>query len=208
MKVIALTGGPGGGKSTLLRCLQDDPRWCSRIAVLEEAVQDMRFVHMNPRSAEFQCTLVAVRAASESAVARALADSRRAMLITHRGTLDPCAFWQTFGGTRESFFAMTGMELADHYRRYAMVIHLESAAVRVPHAYVCYPLAHRPEDLDQASQLDKRLGALWQEHPNYRALVGKADIEDKLAAAMRLIRQLWETCSFEGEQGNLRWPDL
>ncbi|AUB81598.1 hypothetical protein [Candidatus Thiodictyon syntrophicum] len=85
---------------------------------------------------------------------------------------------------------MTGTSLADHYRRYALVIHLESAAVRVPHAYLRYPLAHRPEDLDQARQLDLLLGDLWQGHPNYVKLPGTADIEDKLAAAMSLMTGL------------------
>ena len=85
---------------------------------------------------------------------------------------------------------MTGTTLDEHYRRYDLVIHMESAAVRVPDAYVRYPTAHRPEDLEAARLLDHLLGELWCGHRHYVRIGGTPDIEEKLTGAVRLIREL------------------
>jgi hypothetical protein len=102
---------------------------------------------------------------------------------------DPCAFWQSFGNSRESFFEMTGTTLEDHYRRYDLVIHLESAAVRVPEGYARYPQAHRPEEIEQAARLDQLLGELWCRHPRYVKIEGTVDVEEKLSEGMSIIRR-------------------
>ena len=189
LKRVVLTGGPGGGKTALLNRLCHDPE-LSRITVAtEEAIYGMRFVRLNPQSREFQCALVAIQAATEAVLLRTFQDSTKRILISHRGTLDPCAFWQSFRNSRESFFEMTGTALENHYRRYDLVIHLESAAVRMPEAYVRYPQAHRPEDLQQAARLDQLLAELWSAHPRYVKIEGTRNLEDKLHAGMELIRR-------------------
>jgi len=68
ISVIALTGGPGGGKSALLRAVAEDGQLGPRVATCEEAIHGMRFVRLSPRSVEFQCALVAVQAAMEAAL--------------------------------------------------------------------------------------------------------------------------------------------
>lgn len=188
--VIALTGGPGGGKSELLRAIAEDGQLGPRVAACEEAIHGMRFVRLSPRSAEFQCALVAIQAATEAALLRSLAHTQVRTLVTHRGTLDPCAFWQSFGNSRQSFFEMTGTTLEDHHRRYDLVIHLESAAVRVPEAYLRYPLAHRPEQTAEAARLDQYLGELWSGHPHYVKIDATEDIAEKLSHGLALVRQL------------------
>ncbi len=66
---------------------------------------------------------------------------------------------------------MTGTTIEDHYKRYDMVIHLETAALRVPEHYIRYPDAHRPEDIDQAIFLDNLLGELWENHRSRKCLM-------------------------------------
>ena len=44
--------------------------------------------------------------------------------------------------------------------------------MRVPEAYVRYPHAHRPEDIQQAAGLDHLLCELWSGHPNYVNIEG------------------------------------
>ncbi|HUT89394.1 MAG TPA: AAA family ATPase [Thermoguttaceae bacterium] len=188
--VIALTGGPGGGKSELLRAIADEGELAPRVAACEEAIHGMRFVRLSPRSAEFQCALVATQAATEATLLRALAHTQVRAILAHRGTLDPCAFWQSFGNSRQSFFEMTGTTREDHYRRYDLVIHLESAAVRVPEAYLRYPLAHRPEQTAEAARLDQCLGELWSGHPHYVKIDGTDDLAEKLSRGLALVRQL------------------
>ena len=188
VRVVAVTGGPGGGKSALLRRVSQGPRVGSEVAILDEATHGMHFVRMSPRSAECQCALVAIQAATEQSLARALGGTGTRAIICHRGTLDSCAFWQSFGNSRESFFEMTGTTLEDHYARYDLALHMESPAVRAPEAYVKYPHAHRPEDIAQAALLDRCLGELWSGHPRYVKIEGTPDIEAKLRRALQEIR--------------------
>lgn len=186
--VIVLTGGPGAGKSALLERCTAESALPQRVVVLEEAIHAMRGTGLEPRSREFQCALVATQIAAEDALKRAVAGRGRQALLTHRGTLDPCASWQSFGHSRESFFEMTDSTLEDHYDRYDLVLHLESAAVCVPEAYVRYPRAHRPESVAEASRLDQLLGELWNGHPGYIRVEATPDIETKLGRCVRIIR--------------------
>jgi hypothetical protein len=187
MRSIAITGGPCGGKSVLLERVKKHRKLKKCSIILEEAIHQMRFVRMNPRTREFQCALVAIQSATESNIINALSGTERRLLISHRGTLDPCAFWQSFGNSRESFFEMTGTTIEDHYKRYDLVIHLETSAVRVPEHYIRYPYSHRPEDIEQAILLDNLLGELWCGHPNYVKINGTKDIEEKLNKGLKLI---------------------
>ncbi len=125
----------------------------------------------------------------EESLKRALVGTGKRAIAYHRGTLDPCAFWMSFGNSRESFFEMTGTRLEEHYRRYDLVVHMESAAVRVPEAYVRYPAAHRPEAIAQAALLDRLLGELWGGHPRYVKIEGMRDFGDKIERGMAVIRQ-------------------
>lgn len=189
LPVIVLTGGPGGGKSELLRRLFEHEVLAPLALALEEAIQSMRGCGLNPRSAEFQRLLVQRQMEREEEALRSARAKGKRFLITHRGTLDPCAFWQFFGNTRESFFEMTGTTLEDHYRRYDLVLHLESAAVRVPNAYQRWPLAHRPEEVEQAARLDELLGELWGRHLNYIYIPGCPCFEDKMTIALECIHR-------------------
>jgi hypothetical protein len=51
---IALTGGPGGGKSAFLRHLREHPVLGGRVVVMEEAIHLMRFVRLAPITPAFQ----------------------------------------------------------------------------------------------------------------------------------------------------------
>ena len=181
---LALTGGPGGGKSTLLARLRGGTLGRFGVLVLEEAIHGMRFVRLDPRTEAFQCALVAVQAATEELGRQVLAGGPPAVLLTHRGTLDPCAFWQSFGHSEESFNEMTRTTRADHYARYAAVLHLESAAVRAPGHYVRYPDAHRPESVADAARLDRLLGELWGGHPRYMFVAARESLEEKMDEAV------------------------
>jgi len=186
--VIVLTGGPGGGKSALLNRCMTEPELAAHLLPLEEAIQGMRGSGLDPRSREFHCVLAAHQIAAEDALKRTTASHHRRAIVTHGGTLDRCAFWQSFGYSRESFFEMTGSTLEVHYRRYSLVLHLESAAVRVPEAYLRYPLAPRAESAAEATRLDELLASLWSSHPRYVRMAAAPEFEIKLAQALRMIR--------------------
>jgi predicted ATPase len=89
--VIVLTGGPGGGKSTLLNRCAVESALAQRIGVFEEAIRAMRGSGLEPRSKAFQCAMVATQIAAEDALKSTMADRRKQALITHRGWGDSAA---------------------------------------------------------------------------------------------------------------------
>jgi hypothetical protein len=165
--VVVLTGGPGGGKSALIEDLRWDPRWAKSFVALPEAVQYARFVNISPRDRAFQRTLVHLQVGLEDGLKESLDAAESRIIICHRGTLDPLAFWIERGWPEEEFFAFTGTTPEDHYRRYATVIHLVTCADGALQAYTRWPEAHRPEEAEEAIRLDRWLQRIWSGHPNY-----------------------------------------
>lgn len=189
--VIALTGGPGGGKSTLIENLRDDRRWRARFVALPEAAQFARFTNVSPDEMLFQRAIVHLQIGLEDGLERALGPDDRRFILCHRGSLDPLAFWRQRGWPVEEFFSFTGTSLESHYQRYAAVIHLVTSASGVPWAYTRWPQAHRPEEAGQAIQLDEWLREAWGKHPHYYYLDNDGrNWAEKARQASEILEQL------------------
>jgi len=165
--IIVLTGGPGGGKTTLIDELSRDPAWAGRFAALPEAIFTLRNVNISPQEKLFQRVMVQMQVAMEDGLARALESNDRRIILCHRGSLDPLAYWLDRGWSEEEFFEYTETSQEAHYGRYAAVIHLVTAADGAILYYKKYPQAHRPETPQQAIHLDRLLQQVWSEHPRY-----------------------------------------
>lgn len=167
LPIIALTGGPGGGKTTLIDELRRDPAWSGRFAALPEAISLMSGMAISPRERLFQRIMVHVQMALEDGLDRAFAAESGRFILCHRGSLDPLAYWLDRGWQEDEFFAYTGTTREEHYRRYAAVIHLVTAADGAEHAYRCWPEAHRPETTEDSIRIDQLLQQVWSGHPRY-----------------------------------------
>ena len=164
---IVLTGGPGGGKTTLIEELSRDPTWAGRFAALPEAIFILRDVNISLREKLFQRVMVHLQMAMEDGLARALEPYGRRIILCHRGSLDPLAYWLDLGWPEEEFFKFTGTTRAGHYQRYTAVIHLVTAADGAEHAYKRWPDSHRHETIEDAARLDRLLQHIWSQHPHY-----------------------------------------
>jgi predicted ATPase len=94
---IVLTGGPGGGKTALIEELRRDPFWRGRVAVLPEAISLMGGLGVSPQEKRFQRLMVALQMALEDALRAALDDRSPRLVLCHRGSLDPLAYWRARG---------------------------------------------------------------------------------------------------------------
>lgn len=189
--IVVLTGGPGGGKTTLLEELARDPAWANRFVALPEAIFATRFLNIAPREKLFQRVMVNLEIGIEDAVARALCAADPRAILCHRGTLDPLAYWLDCGWTEEEFLAFTETRREEHYARYTAVIHFVTAADDAPQAYKRYPEAHRPEKPKDAIRLDRLLEHVWRDHPRYFRIDNTGrDWEVKAEEARRILEKL------------------
>jgi len=133
--VVVSTGGPGGGRSTLLEELKQDPAWEGRLLILPQAVQAMHSVNLSPREKLFQRVLVILQMGLEDGLVRSLESQGPRLILCHRGSLDPLAFWRSREWPENEFFPFTRTRREDHYQRYAAVVHLVTAANDAAWAY-------------------------------------------------------------------------
>lgn len=186
-RAIALTGGPCGGKTTLIAELRRrDPRG-QQFVFTPEAVLALLDTGLDRHAQPFQRAVVELQIATEEACLRAAPAS--AVLVAHRGALDPLAFWLRNGWDAPDFFKYCGASHSGLMSRYHAVLHLESVACNATMYYVIEPHTHRREALEVAAATDALCGRAWSAHPKYVFLGNQGlDWSMKCAVAMERIR--------------------
>lgn len=159
---IALTGGPGGGKTTAADLFRREIG--ERVVIVPEA-GTLVFSGGFPRSRERAAVIAAQRAIFH--VQRNLEDVQSALfpgriLLCDRGTIDGAAYWP---GDARDFFRALGTSLERELARYDAVIFFESAAVGGLSIEGGNPI--RNETVEEAIELDRRMRELWSKHPRF-----------------------------------------
>ena len=165
--LICLTGGPGGGKTSLIEELIRQPIKGSKFVGLPEAISLTGQLGFSPQEQRFQRVMVHMQMALEDGLQRALTDPADTVILCHRGSLDPLAYWLDRGWEEEAFFAYSGTSREEHYQRYTAVLHLVTAADGAEEHYTRWPEAHRPETIQDAVRLDRLLNRVWRDHTKY-----------------------------------------
>ena len=185
---VVLTGAWGGGKSTLIRELQGDPRYARSILVIPEAAPLVRSMGFDVHSPAFERCVVRLQHALEDAVDLPEDASDRRLLLAHRGTLDALAFWQLQGGSLGAFFDLVASSQQAELARYDAVLLLRSTAHGLPQAYQNYVQRCGRPPAEDALRLEALLEGAWQAHPRF-FVVGNAGLSwaQKSALARAVI---------------------
>ncbi len=187
VRAIVLTGGPGGGKTTLMRELRAADPYAKRFLLVPEAAPLLFQAGLSARDKTFQRAVVQLQIALEDICAQGA--NANQILICHRGTLDPLAYWLRSGWDETEFFELTFTTRAEQYARYVGVIHLQTAAIEAEPFYLRYPDAHRPETIEQAAETDRLCVHAWNQHPRFVMIENRGrDWEDKSRAAQDALR--------------------
>lgn len=188
MKIIVLTGGPCAGKTTALaRIVQVFTSRGFVVYTLPEAATlfnqaGVNFVNTDRKVFfEAERALLDFQIQMEDHFARiARVDSRQALIVCDRGTMDIAAYmptdvWQAILDETKR----NPVELRD--QRYDAVIHMCTTAKDALDYYTLDNNLSRTESPEVACQLDDRLLAAWSGHPHLRVVGNKGvDFEGKL----------------------------
>ena len=183
---IAVTGGPGAGKTTIWRAVTD--AYPQRIVALPEvATLLLTHVFPQPRSADerhaLQRSIFAVQKDLE-----ALHDGRLAadqVLLCDRGTPDGAGYWPAGPA---AFFAAMEAEWDAELARYDAVLFLETAAAGGLSIAEGNPV--RLEDHAAAIAIDSSIRAVWSRHPRFHHIAHEHDFSVKVASGLAALQAL------------------
>jgi predicted ATPase len=174
---IAVTGGPGAGKTTLWRKLA--AAHPERLVAVPE-VATLLFRHVFPpvrdehERREVQRAIYQVQQSLERIHEARARDTQ--ILLCDRGTVDGGGYWPT---GHEAFFEAMQTCWEAELARYDAVLFLETAAAGGLRIHGGNPV--RTEDREAALTIDRRLRAVWSCHPCFMHVPHAKAFADKLA---------------------------
>lgn len=183
---IAVSGGPGAGKTTVWRALL--AQHGARLLPVPE-VATLMFRHVfpavqRPQEREaVQRAIYSVQCSVEAFYEMRCAQGQ--VLLCDRGTPDGGGYWPS--GHIAFFEAMqTCMEV--ELARYDAVLFMETAA----HGGFSITEGNetRCEDLAEAVAIDRRLHAVWSQHPRFVHVAHEEDFQVKVARGCEALKQL------------------
>jgi len=182
---IAITGGPGGGKTTAIDLYRREIG--PEVVVVPEAATIL-YTGGFPRAGEKNVRLSTQRAIYH--VQKNLEDSYAAffssrILLCDRGTLDGGAYWP---GSLKSFLSDMNTTMDTEISRYDAVLFFETAAVGGMSIEGGNPA--RIESLTEAISLDKKLHTIWSQHPHFIFVPHQKSFIKKIQFAMKELTKI------------------
>ena len=187
-KLIAITGGPGAGKTAVLEIARRT--LCSHVVIVPEAA-GIVFGGGFPRRPG-----VAARCAAQRAIfgvqielEQMLIDEQRVAIgLCDRGTIDSVAYWPT---STEDLWRDVHSDETTQLARYAAVVHLRTPSDDLGYDH-SNPL--RTEPVEDALHLDSLIDQAWARHPNRHIIDSHLTFIDKAAHALDVIRAELPPC--------------
>src|SRR5262249_55332668 len=132
---VVLTGGPCGGKTTLMRHLRSEDPHARRGGCFAEISAPLMETGLRSKEREVQRASVEAQVALEEACVSAMRPGQ--VLLCHRGALDPLAYWLKDGGAESALISPSTQKIFRD--RYHLVLHLQTAAIDTVGAYQRWP---------------------------------------------------------------------
>lgn len=189
LKLIVLTGGPGGGKTAILELAQRV--FCKHLAFIPEAATIAysggfwRMTSMTGVKA-VQRTICYIQKELEGIIE---VDSNYSAGICDRGIIDSIAYWPD---SETNFWESIGRTREEVYRHYSTIIHLKTPTSEKLGYNLNNPV--RNESIDEANQLDEKTLAVWDGHPNRHIIEPTEDFMHKAEAVFDLIKKELPKC--------------
>lgn len=188
---LALTGGPSGGKSTLIRAVAEqvpEAYYAPEVAtmLLSGGFPAPSLKHPWDESwqIDLQQGIAGTQLALENIARRRAIKEGKRLVIFDRGIIDGAAYLPNGIFDLES---MTGLTEEEMLRRYNTVLHLASTAISGSYDKQSNP--HRFEEAEEALKLEDMTLEAWQNHPS-RIILKDADKQIKISKGLSYIKNL------------------
>lgn len=183
MKIV-VTGGPSGGKTTLIEALKKELG--SQAALVPEAASILYrggFPRLkSPASIEHaQRAIYLVQKELEGLVGDA--HPKAPLLVCDRGSLDGIAYWPR---PEAHFFKALKTSRRKELLRYDWVLHLDTASAD----YYDSSNPIRTESFKEAGALNGRVKRAWREHPRRFVITQNEDFLSKMTLSLAVIRAI------------------
>ena len=159
---IAVSGGPGGGKTTAVDLFQRELG--ESIIVIPESAT-LLFSGGFPRYTDpesIRCTQTSIYHVQRNMEELFFYKFKRQISLCDRGTLDGAAYWP---GPLSDFLVSLETTLEEELARYDAVVFFETAAAGGLSTETGN--IYRKETSAEALELDRKLQAIWRHHPNF-----------------------------------------
>ncbi len=187
---IAITGGPSGGKTTLLETLKKE--FGSKISVVPEAASILYGGGFPRKKSTFSrmATQRAIYCTQKELEAIAVEETTTNLVVFDRGSLDSIAYWPN---EEEDFFKNIGSTKASELKRYDWVIHLDTASSEN------YDLSNpiRTETHTEALLLNEKIKLAWNGHPKRVIISSNGDFLAKITKSIQVIKSIIHGNSYE-----------
>ncbi|MBL7545874.1 MAG: ATP-binding protein [Bdellovibrionaceae bacterium] len=187
---VAITGGPSGGKTTLIETLKKE--FGSEITVVPEAASIL-YSGGFPRKKSILGRISTQRAiyfTQRELETIAIGESSNSLLVFDRGSLDSIAYWPN---DEDDFFKNIQSNKHDELSRYDWVMHLDTAASEN------YDLSNpiRTETHTEALLLNEKIKMAWNGHPRRITISSNGDFLVKIMKAIQVIKSIVKGKSYE-----------
>lgn len=187
---IAVTGGPSGGKTTLIEFLKKE--FSGKVKVAPEAASIL-YKGGFPRVKSYDGFYHAQKAIIYTQ--REVEDLRcklhpEALIVCDRGSLDALAYWPD---TEEHFFKTLQTTREQENARYDWVIHLDTATE--PDYDTTNEI--RTESFLEALSLNEKIKKGWDSHPQRVIITPDSDFFAKMKKATLVVEAILNKKTFE-----------
>ena len=188
---IVITGGPSGGKTTLIEALQKEMG--SVVAVVPEAASILYrggFPRIKSRTGLFHAQHAIYNVQKELEDLIEAEHSKAKLVICDRGSLDSIAYWPQ---SEKHFFKTLKTTRRKELLRYRWVIHLDTASR--PYYDSTNPI--RTESFSEATLLNEKIKKAWAGHPHRLVVSHSKDFMSKMTLSLEVIRAILDGYSLD-----------
>lgn len=187
---IAITGGPSGGKTTLIETLKKE--FGSKISIVPEAASILYSGGFPRKKTEIskKHTQRAIYFTQKELELIIQNESPEALIVCDRGSLDSIAYWPSL---EDDFLTNISSSKDIELSRYDWVIHLDTAD------FDDYDTSNpiRTETYEEAITLNEKIKMAWNGHKQRIIITSNDDFLIKMTKSIQVIKYIRNGKSYE-----------